>query len=101
MSIVSSSGPTSSSATSINFSAVDLDSICGVKITKLPDGAALGAGDLQRWAHNRLSGRSGVSLNIEQTAAGWMVSLPNGKTVGPFKERRDAWDWIKFRRRGR
>jgi hypothetical protein len=61
----------------------------------MPPGDALGARDLQRWANNRLLGRSGVSLSIEQTAAGWMVSLPNGKTIGPFKKRRDAWDWIK------
>jgi hypothetical protein len=31
-----------------------------IKITKCPPGVALGAGDLQRWAHNRTLGRSGV-----------------------------------------
>jgi hypothetical protein len=34
-----------------------------IKITKLPPGKAIGADDLQRWAHQRLRGRSGVPLS--------------------------------------
>ena len=86
------------------FSDPNVDAIGGVKITKLPPGEALGSSDLQRWAQNRLRGRSGIGISIEKTAAGWVVSLPSGKTIGPFKKRRDAWDWIKrhpSRRRGR
>jgi hypothetical protein len=93
MSIVSSSA--------VDFSAPDLSNIAGVKVTKLPDGRALGSDDLQRWAHNRSLGRFGVSPNsIEKTAAGdWVVTLASGKLVA-FKSRRDAWNWIKSRRRG-
>ena len=80
------------------------DTIAGIQIKRLPPGAALGAGDLQRWAHNRLLGRSSVTFGVEKTAAGWVVSLPNGKTIGGFKSRRAAWKWLKqrrSRRRGR
>lgn len=33
-----------------------------VKITRLPPGVALGAGDLHAWAKRRLAGRGGVPL---------------------------------------
>jgi hypothetical protein len=37
-----------------------------VKITRLPPGVALGADDLQRWAHRRLAGRSGMRLTRKE-----------------------------------
>jgi hypothetical protein len=37
-----------------------------VKITRCPPGEAMGARDLQRWAHQRLRGRSGVPLTRKQ-----------------------------------
>lgn len=37
-----------------------------VRITKCPPGKALGADDLQRWAHQRLRGRSGVPLTRKE-----------------------------------
>jgi hypothetical protein len=37
-----------------------------IRITKLPPGEALGARDLQNWAHRRLAGRSGVRLTRKE-----------------------------------
>jgi hypothetical protein len=42
-----------------------------VKITKCPPGIALGAGDLQRWAHNRSLGRSGVIGQRDKDLQAW------------------------------
>jgi hypothetical protein len=89
-------------SSSIAFSSPGVDVIAGVQIKRLPPGKAFGAGDMETWAARRMLGRSGVALSVEQTAAGnWVVSLPNGKTVSGFKSRRDAWDWVRTRRRGR
>jgi hypothetical protein len=83
-----------------NYAQPDISSIAGIKITKLPDGRALGCDDLQRWSHNRLRGRFGVSPHsIEKTADGkWVILLSSGKTIDGFKSRRAAWEWIKRRR---
>ena len=88
-----------SSSSSTDYSAAGLVSIAGVKITKLPDGAALGCDDLQRWAQRRLSGRFGVSpYSIEKTTDGkWVVTLSSGKMIA-FKSRRAAWEWLKQHR---
>jgi hypothetical protein len=37
-----------------------------VKVTVCPPGEAIGARDLQRWAHNRKLGRSGVKAQKEK-----------------------------------
>jgi hypothetical protein len=42
------------------FSALNVDRIAGVPITRLPAGAAIGSDDLQRWSSNRSGGRSGA-----------------------------------------
>jgi hypothetical protein len=42
-----------------------------IKITKCPPGRALGAGDLQRWAHNRTVGRSGVIGQRDKDLQAW------------------------------
>jgi hypothetical protein len=90
-----------SSSSAPDYSSPDISSIAGVSIKRLPPGEALGASDLQQWAARRLSGRFGVSPNsVEKTAAGDWVVLSNDKTIGGFKSRRAAWEWIKRRRRG-
>src|SRR5215471_16740878 len=50
-----------------------------VKITKCPPGTALGAGDLQRWAHNRSLGRSGVIGQRNKDLKAW-IRDPNNVT---------------------
>jgi hypothetical protein len=86
-----------SSSTVESFSDPAISNIGGIPITKLPDGAALGSDDLQRWSNNRLLGRFGVSPHsVEKTAGGdWVVTLATGKTIDGFKSRRAAWKWIK------
>lgn len=37
-----------------------------IKITKLPPGEAMGARDLQNWAHRRLAGRSGMRMTRKE-----------------------------------
>jgi hypothetical protein len=59
---------------------------------------------LKRWEReaqkkhspHRLTQREAAAAGtlVEKTATGWVVSLQNGKMVGPFKNRHDAWDWI-------
>ena len=44
----------------------DLRSRMEVKVTKLPDGEALGARDLQRWAARRNAGRAGVRASLKE-----------------------------------
>jgi hypothetical protein len=31
---------------------------------------------------------------VEQTSRGWVVSLPDGRSVGPFRKPKDAWSWV-------
>jgi hypothetical protein len=37
-----------------------------IKITKLPPGRAIGAGDLHSWSTNRMTGRTGSSMNRQR-----------------------------------
>ena len=34
------------------------------------------------------------AILVEQTVHGWLVALPDGSHVGPFKQRDDAWSWV-------
>jgi hypothetical protein len=50
-----------------------------VKVTKCPPGRALGAGDLQAWAHNRRLGRSGMVGQTKHDLEAWARN-PNNVT---------------------
>jgi hypothetical protein len=70
-----------------------------VKITKLPSGEAYGARDLQKWSHNRLLGRWGVSdsrselkkhinrtIQLSKAAGGKAIRGFDGKLYGEIKK---------------
>jgi hypothetical protein len=100
---------TSSSSAAVDFSAPNLATIYGIKIKRLPSGAALGVNRAE-WRRlnaekkaaleHKAEERRGAPkvqrnpLRVEQTTRGWVVSLPDGSSIGPFPERDDAWTWV-------
>jgi hypothetical protein len=104
----------SSSASHVeNFSMPGIDTIGGVQIKRLPAGEAIGSHDLERWSSRRAAGLSKAytlkderraiknwtqpapqaltredavkrGILIERTPRGWLVSLPSGRTLGPY-----------------
>jgi hypothetical protein len=98
-----------------NFSTPNVEVIAGVKIQRLPAGAAIGSHDLERWSNRRSAGLAKAystkaerqmprqwtkppataqaltredavkrGIFVEHTSRGWLVSLPSGRTLGPY-----------------